>query len=171
MRRERQNADMPGSQIDICIRDENWRQIPGPERFIRKIITAAQGLCETPEAFEMSIVLDSDLAVQALNRDFRGKDAPTNVLSFPGYDGAALLPGQPAPLGDIILAHETLTREAGAQGKSLEQHLAHLLIHGFLHLLGYTHENDSEARIMEAKERAIMQQLGFPDPYIEEHEG
>src|SRR6185437_11937225 len=96
--------------------------------------------------------------VAALNAAFRGKDAPTNVLSFPAAAGAA-------ELGDIALAFGVCAREAAEQGKSLAHHLQHLTAHGVLHLLGYDHESDAEAEVMEAKERAILAGLGVADPY------
>ncbi len=170
MQREKQTRNMAGSLIDIRIDDDRWNRLLQVEALIRDVLKMAQDEAKAPANFELSIVLTSDAAMQKLNREFRGRDSPTNVLSFPGYDGAPLLPGQPAHLGDIVLAFETLVREAGAQGKSPEQHLAHLLIHGFLHLLGYTHANDSDARRMEAAERKIMHGAGFPDPYMQEHE-
>lgn len=108
---------------------------------------------------EVSVLLTDDAAVQALNRDWRGKDSPTNVLSFPAPENQAGL------LGDIALAQETIVREASEQGKSVEAHATHLIIHGFLHLLGYNHEQDEEAEAMEARERAILAALGVADPY------
>ncbi len=169
MRREKQSPDMAGSQIDIKIDDVRWKRLPEVKAFIRNMLEMSQGEATTPDNFELSIVLTSDAAVQELNRDYRGKDHPTNVLSFPGYEDASLLPGQPLALGDIILAYETLDNEAKAQGKTFRQHLAHLLIHGFLHLLGYTHETDSDAQLMESMETNIMKRAGFPDPYQQEN--
>ena len=159
---------MAKSQIDVQIDKIGWARLCAPERFVQRIITAAQEATEPPADFELSIVLATDAAVQRLNREYRGKDSPTNVLSFPGYEGAPLMPGQRPHLGDIFLAAGTVQREAKAQGKTLEQHLAHLLVHGFLHLLGYTHDDDSNARHMEEQEKTIMQKLGFSDPYMQE---
>jgi probable rRNA maturation factor len=95
---------------------------------------------------------------QALNARFRGKDAATNVLSFPA-------PGADAGLGDVALALGVCEREAAEQGKTLADHLTHLTAHGVLHLLGYDHESDAEAEAMEARERAILAGLGVADPY------
>ncbi len=119
---------------------------------------------------EISIRLSDDAAVQALNRAYRGKDLPTNVLSFPMYaaDEVAGLAASDDPeilLGDIILAHETCAREALARGVALEAHAKHLIVHGTLHLLGYDHIGDEEAEAMEALERVIMAKLGLHDPY------
>ncbi|MGZ3367028.1 MAG: rRNA maturation RNase YbeY [Caulobacteraceae bacterium] len=107
----------------------------------------------------VAVLLTSDDAVAELNQRFRGKAGPTNVLSFP----ASANPEN--HLGDIALAHGVCAREAAEQGKSLEQHLAHLVVHGVLHLLGYDHETDGEAEAMEALERSILESLGVPDPY------
>ena len=126
---------------------------------------------------ELAIVLSNDSTVQALNRDWRGKNAPTNVLSFPAapmLSGAPSLPvprrggksPEPSPyIGDIVIAYQTTAREAVAEGKRFDHHLAHLAIHGFLHLLGYDHENDRDAEKMESLERRILGRLAIPDPY------
>jgi probable rRNA maturation factor len=111
---------------------------------------------------EVAVLLTSDDAVAELNQRFRGKAGPTNVLSFP----ASANPEN--HLGDVALAHGVCAREAAEQGKSLEQHLAHLVVHGVLHLLGYDHETDREAGAMEALERSILESLGVPDPYSSE---
>jgi probable rRNA maturation factor len=111
---------------------------------------------------EVAVLLTSDEAVAKLNQRFRGKAGPTNVLSFP----ASANPEN--HLGDVALAHGVCAREAAEQGKSLEQHLAHLVVHGVLHLLGYDHETDREAEAMEALERSILESLGVPDPYASE---
>jgi probable rRNA maturation factor len=110
----------------------------------------------------VAVLLTSDEAVAELNQRFRGKAGPTNVLSFP----ASANPEN--HLGDVALAHGVCAREAAEQGKSLEQHLAHLVVHGVLHLLGYDHETDGEAEAMEALERSILESLGVPDPYASE---
>ena len=114
---------------------------------------------------ELSIrVVDSDEG-QALNRDYRGRDYATNVLSFP----AELPPGVPLPvLGDLVLCAPVIAREASEQGKALKHHYAHMVVHGVLHLLGYDHTQDAEAEAMEAIERAILARLGIPDPYAGE---
>lgn len=116
--------------------------------------------------FEISLVLANDAKVQALNRDYRGQDKPTNVLSF------ALEADQPGPidntilpLGDIILARETVVREARIQGKEILAHFSHLIVHGLLHLCGMDHQTADEASEMEALERTILAELGLPDPY------
>ncbi len=113
---------------------------------------------------EVSLVFTDDATIEKLNAQWRGQAKPTNVLSFPAYP---IKPGdRPGPmLGDIILAQETLTREALDLSKPLEDHLTHLIVHGFLHLLGYDHLDDEEASIMEGLESSIMASLGLSDPY------
>ena len=126
----------------------------------------------TPAAIELSLRLTSDDEVQTLNRQYRGKDAPTNVLSFPmvqpdlldtvtqnSDDGEVLL-------GDIVLAHGVCAREASARGVSLDEHVTHLMVHGVLHLLGYDHQTDDDAEPMEAIERDALAALGVADPYL-----
>ena len=115
----------------------------------------------------ISLLLTDDARIQVLNRIWRDKDKPTNVLSFPsGLDEEA---GDDRPLlvGDIVIARETVVAEAAAEGKTVEVHLRHLLVHGFLHLLGYDHEIDGEAETMEALETEILAELGIADPYAE----
>jgi len=116
-------------------------------------------------ASELSVVLTDDAEQQALNRDWRGIDKPTNVLSFPQIEPFGAVSGI---LGDIILARETLEREAVEQGVSFEDHFTHLMVHGFLHILGYDHMDDDEALVMEGLETQILASLGVADPYAEE---
>jgi probable rRNA maturation factor len=113
---------------------------------------------------ELSLVFTDDDHIRCLNASWRGKDQPTNVLSFPAAD---LVPGAPLPplLGDIVLAYETVEREARLESKPFEHHLTHLVTHGFLHLIGFDHETDEEAELMEASERRILESLSIPDPY------
>ncbi len=117
---------------------------------------------EIPQEIEISVVLMSDAQIRELNRDHRGMDKPTNVLSFPLNEPHAILENT---LGDIILALEIIQREAKAQEKSFETHLTHLVLHGFLHLIGYDHENDDDAEEMEALEILILSELGIKNPY------
>jgi probable rRNA maturation factor len=115
-------------------------------------------------AAEISIVLTNDAEQRDLNRDWRGKDAPTNVLSFPQIEPFAPVFGI---LGDIILARETVAREADEQGTPFDHHFTHLVVHGFLHILGYDHIEDDEALQMESLETQILAELGIGDPYAD----
>ncbi len=109
------------------------------------------------------MLLSDDQAVRDLNARFRNKDKPTNVLSFPAAESAA------PHLGDVVLAYGVCSAEAETQGKSLSDHLTHLVVHGVLHLLGRDHEDDAEAEEMEGEERAILADLGVLDPYRNDH--
>ena len=113
---------------------------------------------------ELSVVFTDDEGIRRLNAGWRGKDKPTNVLSFPAF---TLKPGDTLPpmLGDIVLAGETVAREAELENKPLEHHITHLVVHGLLHLLGHDHEAEHEAVIMEAAERRALARLAIPDPY------
>jgi probable rRNA maturation factor len=118
---------------------------------------------------DLSILLTDDATIQNLNREWRGKDRPTNVLSFPGVDPQELvfLPtGAPVLLGDIVVAYETVEREARERGIGIDDHLTHLVIHGTLHLLGYDHEDDDEAVLMEGLETELLAGLGIADPHV-----
>jgi probable rRNA maturation factor len=136
---------------------------------VKSAILAAAKAASTGRV-ELAIVLSHDSAIQALNRDWRGKNAPTNVLSFPSAPARPRRKGgkgpSPSPyIGDIVIAYETTAREAAAEGKPFSHHLAHLAVHGFLHLLGYDHENDRDAEAMERLERRILRRMAIPDPY------
>lgn len=117
---------------------------------------------------EMAVVLADDAEVRDLNARWRGKDRPTNVLSFPSLDPdeiASQPRDMPVLLGDVVLAYETCAREAAEQGKSLADHVCHLVVHGTLHLVGYDHETDADAAVMEPLETRILAGLGIADPY------
>lgn len=145
-----------GLEVDIVGNTPLWR---GCERLLSEALAAAAAHEQATGV--VSLLLGDDAAVSALNRQFRGKDGPTNVLSFPPADGAA----EPGFLGDIALAAETVAMEAQFQGKRFEHHAAHLAVHGFLHLLGYDHDDPAEADRMEARERVILRSIGIDDPY------
>ncbi len=147
--------------IDIQVRDKRYYlRRWNLKSFCRTVIDAAW---EGVEPAEVSLVLADDDFVHTLNRDYRGKDCPTNVLSF---ENAQKPPkGQPWLAGDIIVAYQTVAREARAQGKSFSAHLAHLLIHGTLHLQGYDHLTAKQAKPMEKRETELMKQLGYQAPY------
>ncbi len=114
----------------------------------------------------IDITLTDDAEQQRLNRTWRGKDSPTNVLAFPGADPSAAWASRvPVLLGDVVLALSTIRREANEQGKLFPDHLRHLVIHGVLHLIGFDHQNAGDAAAMEAREIALLAELGVPDPY------
>lgn len=163
--RKRETEKRP--KIEVIIRSTRWRRQPRAGIVVKKAIFAAAKAVSTPRA-ELAIVLGNDSAIQALNRDWRGQNAPTNVLSFPApAPGKTRLKNRPESpyIGDIVIAFETAAREAVAEGKPFNHHLAHLAVHGFLHLLGYDHETDREAQKMERLERQILRRLAIPDPY------
>jgi len=143
------------AKVDVVLIDAAWaKALPGVDRLVRKAARAALGV----KAKSLAIALSDDRRVQALNKRDRGKDKPTNVLSYPS--------GEKAFLGDIVLARQTVWREAREQKKTPADHVAHLVVHGTLHLLGYDHETgDADAERMEALERRILKKLGISDPY------
>ncbi len=159
MKRPMREKPMP--EIDIQVREKRfYLRRPDIKRFCRRAIEAAwQGY----EPAEVSVVLADDDFVHILNRDYRGKDCPTNVLSFENAEKPPK--GQPWMAGDIIVAYQTVVREAKAQGKSFSAHLAHLVIHGALHLQGYDHLTARQAKPMERLERQLVCGLGYADPY------
>ena len=156
--------DEPGpSPLSLLLESAGWHALDGAQTMVcRAYEAAADRLGAEIAGREVTILLSSDEAVAALNARYRGKEGPTNVLSFPAtaVPGAAL-----PPLGDIIIAHETLMREAADEGKPPLFHLAHLTVHGLLHLAGFDHETDGEAERMEALEREILASIRVPDPY------
>jgi probable rRNA maturation factor len=160
------------AQIALSIDCPGWdAALPEAAALAREAVEAAlQGAPVGPLA-EVSVVLTDDAAQHALNREWRGKDSPTNVLSFPALEpvalaaGAAADPRRPALLGDVVLALETTRKEADAAGKTLAAHATHLLVHGVLHLLGYDHETEADAALMEPVETRILARLGVADPY------
>ena len=153
-------------EIDIAVEAGDWP----PEDVLalaseRACAAAFSELGIEPNGTELSLVFTNDASIRELNREWRGKDKATNVLSFPAFEVA---PGDALPpmLGDVILGYETVSREAALDAKPFKHHLAHLLVHGLLHLLGYDHENDADADEMEGLERKILQRLSVPDPYV-----
>jgi probable rRNA maturation factor len=152
-------------EIDVNVAAPAWRRVVDLEDFAKQCVRqslAASGAALAPQC-ELSVTFCDDAAIRALNAEWRGKDQPTNVLSFP-------TPGtleHKALLGDVIVAYETVAREAEEQGKLLRAHTAHMVAHGFLHLIGYDHQTAAEAERMESLERKIATALGFPDPYAD----
>jgi probable rRNA maturation factor len=153
--------------VDVRVDSKNWKNA-AVKAIVRRAVVQAAAMLSAPPA-ELAVVLTDDAKMRALNRTWRGIDAPTNVLSFPairsGVRHASKQNLSERHLGDIVLAYETVRREARHEHKSFADHLAHLAVHGFLHLLGYDHESDKDARKMEGVERAILRQLAIPDPY------
>lgn len=152
--------------IDITIEAGPWvERIADLEAVtVRALEAAARAGGEWDGDAEVSVLLTNDDAVQILNRDWRGKDKPTNVLSFPGSDDDPP-PGQPLLLGDIAMAFETTAREANELNKPFADHFCHLLVHGMLHLLGFDHETDADADDMEPLEIEVLAGLGIESPY------
>jgi probable rRNA maturation factor len=153
-------------RVDLLIEFQGWREIDGVEPMVHRAYEACAERISGLAGRELSIALSSDEAVAELNGRFRGKPRPTNVLSFPASGGAAAPQAEHLPLGDIIIAYETVTQEARAEGKPTLSHLAHLVVHGILHLVGYDHGTDDAAERMENLERDILASLGIPDPYL-----
>ncbi|WP_149140435.1 rRNA maturation RNase YbeY [Gemmobacter caeruleus] len=163
--------------VDIVIEDDRWLAF-GLERCALRAAQAVLGhLGLDPALFQAVVMGCDDARITGLNADFRDKPRPTNVLSWPseerGSEYAGEAPALPAPgtqddpatLGDIAIAWETCAQEAADQGKSVDDHVTHLLIHGILHLLGYDHIDDDDAALMEETERRILETLGIADPY------
>jgi probable rRNA maturation factor len=149
--------------IDIAVEAPAWERLPEAEAGILRAIQATMTELGVAQA-EVGVVLGDDASIRALNRRWRGKDEATNVLSFPAADGA---PGGAKLLGDAVFALQTIEREAAEMGKPVADHLAHLAVHATLHLLGFDHEHDDAADIMEQRERRILAGLGIPDPYAD----
>jgi probable rRNA maturation factor len=149
-------------KIDITVESGAWSQFAQAEAATRAAVDACVAGAEADVADdeELSVLLCDDARIRELNRDFRGLDKATNVLSFP----AAATPGVKV-LGDVAIAYETVAREASDEGKSFGDHYAHMVVHGLLHILGYDHEADDEAEEMEALERVILNRMGIADPH------
>lgn len=168
----------PAIQPDITIEDDLWlNQDCDYAGIAAQCLSAAMNILSDHQITNLpapcvSIVLTNDAEIKELNKNYRNKDKPTNVLSFPAIDFNAdndeiIQPALPeTELGDIILAYETIAREADEQNKSLSNHFKHLIVHGFLHLLGYDHIEDDEAEEMESTEVRILKTLGVENPYI-----
>ncbi|ESY74324.1 rRNA maturation RNase YbeY [Mesorhizobium sp. M0051] len=150
--------------IDISVEAGEWPDEASLKRLVDRAVAAAFAETGGAGRSELSLVFSDDTHIRTLNAGWRGKDKATNVLSFPAFP---LVKGAPLPpmLGDIVLAAETVAREAALEDKPVENHITHLVIHGLLHLLGYDHETDADAEAMEAVERAALARLAIPDPY------
>jgi len=165
---------MPSSlspDTDVLVSAQSWRDEGDCESVVRRAIdAAAAGSAAETAGAELAVMLTDDAAIRELNRNFRGIDKPTNVLSFPAPPTPGEDAGAPRQLGDIAIAFETTRAEAVAEGKPFADHLSHLAVHGFLHLIGYDHETEQEAEAMEGLEREILARLGIPDPYASQDE-
>jgi probable rRNA maturation factor len=176
--------------VDIVVDSALWRSRRNAKTLLQRAIAEAASAVSASGG-EVAVLLTDDTAIRALNRNWRRKDAATNVLSFPMMEnlsqpaaagkrrtrirGAGTLNAKtrnapirrkPCLLGDIVIAYETTEREARAERKPFAHHLAHLAVHGFLHLVGYDHAGDREAEAMEGLETAILARMGVPDPYV-----
>ncbi len=152
----------PSIELDIRIDDEGWRELGVDiEDACQSAVAAAASRTQTASV-GVDMLLTSDAEMRRLNNQWRGKDKPTDVLSFPAGSSP---PGGAPFLGDIALGLETCSRDAARLGRPMNRHIAHLAVHGFLHLLGYDHVETSDAETMEALEVHILGDLGYPDPY------
>lgn len=159
---------VPAPPIDIQIQSPLWQTEPAAEQTVRNAVAAAAATLSTADN-EVAILLTDDQAIRALNRQWRDIDKPTNVLSFPA---AITRTGASAKFfGDIVIAYETLKRECDDEGRIFLHHLAHLTVHGFLHLIGYDHRVDAEAEEMETLESKIMMRMNLPDPWLDREFG
>lgn len=172
------------SLVDCMTEDHRWDVLGLDAMAERAALAVLDRLGLEPSVFEISLLGCNDARIAELNADFRGKPQPTNVLSWPSQERGAqvagempLLPGPqgaaqgrgPVELGDIAIAYDTCAAEAAAAGRDLSDHALHLLVHGTLHLLGFDHERDADAAVMEGLETEILGKLGVPDPYRAHH--
>jgi probable rRNA maturation factor len=155
---------------EVLVVADCWQTEPDAETVIdRAIATAAEIANADIGEAELAVMLTDDAGIRTLNSNWRGIDKPTNVLSFPALPptGPSGPDDAPRMLGDIAIAYETTRKEADDEQKPFAHHLSHLAVHGFLHLIGYDHENDGDAETMEGLETEILAQLGIPDPYAD----
>lgn len=166
------NKTTPLLSIDVIFDSPEWAKSKlSARRRVTSVLDLTWGMVpRKPKNIEpeLTVTLTNDKAIKVLNRDYRQKDKPTNVLSFPMWNNMAEIPNGAGtiPLGDIIIAFETIKREAIEQEKTLSDHFTHMLIHGFLHLLGHDHMNETEAAAMESLEIRILKKLSISNPYI-----
>jgi probable rRNA maturation factor len=163
--------------VETVIEDARWEAFGLASVAERAAGASLAGVGLSSEGFSISLMGCDDARIAVLNADFRGKPAPTNVLSWPSEERGAEYVGEeptrpepganddPLPLGDIAIAWETCAREAEEQDKPMAEHVTHLIVHGVLHLLGYDHVEDEDAALMEALEVRILASLGVSDPY------
>lgn len=161
-------------EIDLSIQDPAWEELSGMAALALSAAETTLRMAVLPRkcegrCLELSLVLANDDLIRVLNHEYRGKDSPTNVLSFAALDEETMpeIEDGPLSLGDVILAYQTIEREAAEQDKFIQDHAAHMIVHGVLHLLGYDHEEDNEANVMESTEIRILEKLGIQNPYTE----
>ncbi len=154
-------------EVDVIVEDLRWSQAFNVDALVETVLDGAMAVVqsELDPAAEVSFLFCDDTRIAALNEEWRGKAAPTNVLSFPAQG-----PGGRSSqlLGDVVLAFDTISREAADEGKSMQDHTVHMIVHGFLHLLGYDHVEADEAENMEATESRILLALGLADPWSDD---
>ncbi|WP_368744538.1 rRNA maturation RNase YbeY [Desertibaculum subflavum] len=163
---------MAGLEVEVRITHSDWRRaLRAPAALCREAAAAALARGRAGRGrHSIAFLLTDDAEMRRLNRRYRGKNKPTNVLSFPAMPdervaAGGTIPGTARHLGDVALALETVRREAKEQGKTVRSHVSHLAVHGVLHLIGHDHQNDAEAEAMEALETRILAGLGIADPY------
>jgi probable rRNA maturation factor len=153
--------------VSVMVEVESWNKRPEIEQLT---ITAVESVLRhegrSIDRSSVTVLFTNDEEMTSLNSAWLGKPTPTNVLSFPAPASQPVPEGESEPLGDIVLASGVVASEAEAQGKSLEFHVTHLIVHGCLHLLGYDHEAETQAGKMEAVEVEILAELGYPNPYL-----
>ena len=165
------HQQMPGASghhaLELDVRDSRWADvIPDVYVFIKRAVETTYQAVGEAGPFELSVVLTDDPTIQCLNKEFRKKDQPTNVLSFAVRDtGQVHSPGLSEVLGDVVISFDTMAREAGEIRKEIPDHFCHLLVHGVLHVLGYDHVHDKDAVEMEALETYVLKTLGLSDPW------
>jgi probable rRNA maturation factor len=149
--------------VDVVTESALWAACPDADATVRRAVDAAARMAG--KFGTVAIMLTDNASIRGMNAQWRGIDKPTNVLSFPAGDASAI-PGE-VHLGDIAIAYETVAAESAAENKAFADHLAHLAIHGYLHLVGFDHETDAEADRMEHLETRILSSLGIADPYAD----
>ena len=161
-------------EADVSIPEPQWSEsFLDVEAIALRAMTLTVQHATLPRRIDMreleaSVVLANDDLIHVLNREYRGMDKPTNVLSFATLDSDDPVPDEgPFPLGDIILSYQTIDREATEQGKFFKDHFTHMIVHGTLHLLGYDHQTEDEANIMETLEIRILQKMNIQNPYLD----
>ena len=149
--------------LNVIVEHEGWKSVRGLKALAERAVAATRTATQAKKI--ITVLFSDDATLKTLNHDWRGKNKPTNVISFPASSSIKLPRGEPKPLGDIALGYETIAREAEETGKALKDHTTHLIVHGVLHLLGYDHIDDVGAAKMEAREIRILKSLGIADPY------